>query len=63
MIEVIELLSLLKIWGSLGKKILKEKVGESKLEEWTKYVFSEMSRIFRICAIGCLVEKGLYCET
>ena len=44
--EGIQLRSLLKIWGLLGKKMLNERVDESKIEEWSKYVVNERRRVF-----------------
>ena len=57
--EVIQLLSHLIMWGSLGKKISKKIFGKSKLEEWSKHVLNDMRQVFCIWAIGHLEEKGL----
>ena len=46
--EVIQILDLLKMWGSLGKKMLKNIVGESNIEEWMKHVMNETRKFFRI---------------
>ena len=42
--------------------MLKEKVGKSNLEEWSKGILKNMRRLFRIWTIGCLGEKGLYLQ-
>ena len=34
------------MWGSLGKKILNERFGESELEEWSELVGNEKRRFF-----------------
>ena len=57
--EVVQLLALLKIWGLLDKKMLKERVSEATLEEWSKNVMNEMRRVFCVR----LEEKGLDCKT
>ena len=57
--EVIQLLSLLTMWGSLGNKMSKNRVGELKLEEWSKHVLNDMRQVFCIWVIGRLEEKGL----
>ena len=46
--EGIQILSFLTIWGSLGKKSLNERVGESNLEEWSKCVVDEKNQTFRL---------------
>ena len=48
--EGIQLPALLKMWGSLGKKLLNKRVGESKLEEWLKFIVNEkrLSALFEI---------------
>ena len=50
--EVIQLLDLLKMWGSLGKKLLDEKVSESNLEEWLKFVVNKKE------IICCILDRG-----
>ena len=57
--EVIQLLSLLTMWGLLGNKMPKTRVGELKLEEWSKHDLNDMRQVFCIWAIGRLEEKGL----
>ena len=57
--EVIQLLSLLTMWGLLGNKMPKTRVGELKLEEWLKRVVNETRRIFHIQDIGYWEEKSL----
>ena len=44
--EGIHLPALLKMWGSLGKKLLNKIVGESKLEEWLKFIVNEKRKFF-----------------
>ena len=56
---MIHLLALLKIWESLRKKLLKERVGKSKFEEWSKHVVNEMRKVFRSWVIDHLEEKLL----
>ena len=46
--EVIKLTYLMKRWGSPGNKMLKDRVGESKLEECSKRVVSDMRQVFLI---------------
>ena len=58
--EVFQLPSLLTMWGLLVKRMLKDRVGESNIEEWSKHVLNEMRRVF---VIGGLKEKGLYRKT
>ena len=40
--EVIQLLDLITMLRSLGKKIINKRVGESNLEEWPKRVLNGM---------------------
>ena len=61
--EVVQLPALMTRWGSLGKKILKERVGESKIEEWSKRVLNETRQSFCKWEIGNLEEKGLSRKT
>ena len=46
--EFIQLMSLLAMWGSTGKKYLNEIVVDSKLEDWLKRVENKMRQHFRI---------------
>ena len=57
--EVIQLPSLLTMWGSLGKKISKNRVGESKIEEWSKRVLNDTRQGFCIWKIVRLEEQDL----
>ena len=59
MSEVIQLPSLLTIWGSLGKKLLKERGSELELEDWLKLVLKWMRLFFRIWTIFCFVGKRI----
>ena len=56
--EFIQLPSLLTMWGSLGKKIMNGRVGESNIEEWYKCFVNEMRRIFCIWVI-CQWEENV----
>ena len=44
--EVIQLLSLLTMWGSVGKKMSKKRVSEPKLEERSKRILNVMRLVF-----------------
>ena len=57
--EGIQLLELLIICGSLCKKCLNKRFGESKLEEWSKYVGNEKKRIF-VYDQYAIDKKGTY---
>ena len=59
MSEFIQLPSLLTIWGSLGKKLLKERGSELELEDWLKLVLKWMRLFFRIWTIFCFVGKRI----
>ena len=54
----IKIPSLLKFCGSLGKKLLHERVGESRIEEWSKYVVNEKRQNFNILDDTPLGGKG-----
>ena len=45
------------MWSSLGKTIMKDIVGQLKLEEWSNQVLDEVRLVFRIRVIGRLEER------
>ena len=61
--EVVQILSLFTMWGSLGRKMIKEIVCESSLEEWSKLVLNDMRQVFCRWKIGFLEGKGIDRET
>ena len=47
MCEGIQLLPLLTMWGSLGKELLNERVGETRLEDCLKFGVNKKRLVYR----------------
>ena len=60
--KIVQIPSLLTIWGSLGRKMLKERVGGSKFEEWSKLRVNNMWQVFGDGKYAVWKKRGLDCE-